>query len=129
LCGKRTGYFESGLRFDEVITRYAAAHDLELSVTVDTTRLRAGSAERHAFGEGYLPFNSAAYHLEALPGGGTRLQLASSCAVRTGVNRYARFWARLIARDFQDRVLEVLKARAETQAPRAARPVEALAEK
>ncbi|HXK20151.1 MAG TPA: SRPBCC family protein [Polyangiaceae bacterium] len=130
LGGKRTGYFESELRFDEVITRYSAPRDLAFSVAVDLARLRPGSAERHAFGAGCLRFDSAAYHLEALPGGSTRLQLESRYVVRTGVNRYAKFWARLIASDFQDRLLALLKARAEAdRLDSAAGHVEALVER
>ena len=89
---------------------------MSFSIAVDPRMLRPGSAERHAFENGYFRFVDATYSLAELPGGGTELVLTSRYAVESGVNWYGKLWADAIVRDFQDRVLAVIKARSERRA-------------
>lgn len=123
--GHRTGEFSEGLRFDEVITVFEPATRMAFSVDVDPARLRPDSAERHAFGQGYFRFVDATYRLEGLRPGWTRLRLSSRYVLTSGVNGYGRLWADAIVGDFQERVLAVLKGRAERG--RAVHPPEPLA--
>ena len=113
LGGKRVGEFEHGLRFDEEITRFDVPSLLSFSIAVDPARLRAGSAERHAFEAGYFRFVDATYRLEALGPVRTRLLLSSRYVLQSGWNSYGRFWAAALVGDFQDRVLAVIKQRSE----------------
>ncbi len=113
LGGRRTGEFTDGLRFDEVITEYDAPRRMTFSIAVDPTRLREGSAERHAFEIGYFRFVDATYTLEPLGEDRARLALASRFVLRSGVNAYGRLWADAVVGDFQARVLAVIARRAE----------------
>lgn len=113
LGGHRVGWFDRGLRFDEVITAYDPPARMSFSIAVDPRTLIPGSAERHAFEHGYFRFLDADYSLAELPGGRTELVLASRYAIESGVNWYGKLWAGAIVRDFQDRVLAVIKSRSE----------------
>lgn len=109
---RRTGEFEYGLRFDEVITTWQPAREMTFSVSVDPRTLREGSAERHAFETGYFRFLDASYRLTPTPSG-TRLELSSRYVIRSGLNSYGRRWSHALISDFQARVLQVLKRRLE----------------
>jgi hypothetical protein len=111
--GHRVGEFEFGLRFDEVIETFDPPRRMTFSIAVDPRTLRDGSAEQHAFKTGYFRFIDAAYDLEPLSPVRTRLHLSSRYIVKSGANWYGKIWADAVIRDFQDRVLLVLKARAE----------------
>jgi hypothetical protein len=86
---------------------------MTFSIAVDPRTLREGSAEQHAFQTGYFRFIDAAYDLEPLSATATRLHLSSRYVIKSGANWYGKLWADAVVRDFQDRVLRVLKGRAE----------------
>ena len=113
LGGHRVGEFEQGLRFDEVIIAWEREREMTFSIAVDPRSLREGSAERHAFETGYFYFRDASYRLEPDATGYTRLTLSSRYVIRSGMNAYGRLWSTALIRDFQERVLEILKARIE----------------
>jgi hypothetical protein len=117
LGGHRTGEFEGGLRFDEVITAFDPPRRMGFSVDVDPTTLRPDSAERHAFESGYFRFLDAGYQLEDVDAEHVRVKLSSTYVVKTSVNAYGKVWANAVIEDFQDRVLTVLQARAERLPP------------
>lgn len=123
LGGKRTGEFEYGLRFDEVITTFEAPRTMAFDIAVDPSKLRANSTERHAFEGGYFRFVDATYTIEPVDAGRVRLTLASRYVVRSSVNAYGNLFGRALVGDFQDRVLSVLKRRAERRVQEPSAPV------
>lgn len=123
LGGRRTGQFEHGLRFDEVITAFDAPRTMSFDIAVDPTTLRPNSAERHALEGGYFRFVDATYTLEPIDGARVRLTLSSRYFVKSTVNAYGNLFGRALVGDFQDRVLAVLKLRAERRAPTMDEPV------
>lgn len=123
LGGRRTGQFEYGLRFDEVITAFDAPRRMAFDIAVDPSTLRPNSAERHAFEGGYFRFVDATYELEPLGEDRVRLTLSSRYAIMSHVNAYGNLFGRAVVGDFQDRVLAVVKRRAERRSPPSAEPV------
>lgn len=115
--GRRTGWFENGLVFHEVITAYEPARRMTFSIAVDPATLREDSPERHAFEGGYFTFLEASYELTALDDGRVRLSLASRYVLQSGMNWYGKLWARAVVGDFQERVLAVLARRLALSAP------------
>jgi hypothetical protein len=123
LGGRRTGEFEHGLRFDEVITTYDAPRTMSFDITVDPSTLRPNSTERHALEGGYFHFVDATYTLDPIDNDRVQLTLTSRYALKTTVNPYGNLFARALVGDFQNRVLEVLKQRAERRTPAMDEPV------
>jgi hypothetical protein len=123
LGGRRTGQFEYGLRFDEVITTFDAPRTMAFDIAVDPSTLRPNSTERHALEGGYFRFVDATYTIEPVDADRVRLTLASRYVVRSTVKAYGNLFGRALVGDFQDRVLAVLKRRAERQAPARSEPV------
>lgn len=123
LGGHRTGQFEHGLRFDEVITAFDAPRTMSFDIAVDPATLRPNSTERHALEGGYFRFVDATYTLEPIDGDRVRLTLSSRYTVKSTVNAYGNLFGRSLVGDFQDRVLAVLKLRAERRAPTVDEPV------
>ncbi len=112
LGGKRTGVFTEGLTFDETISAFEKPRRMSFTIAVDPTKLRPGSAERHAFETGYFRFVDATYELEELGPHTTRLSLTSRYELRSGANAYGALWADAVVDDFQVRVVRLLKQRA-----------------
>lgn len=123
LGGHRTGHFEGGLRFDEVITAFDAPRKMAFDIAVDPSTLRPNSTERHALEGGYFRFIDATYTLDPLDGERTRLTLSSRYVVKSTVYAYGNLFGRALVGDFQERVLAVLKLRAERRAPARSEPV------
>jgi hypothetical protein len=121
LGGLRTGYFEYGLVFDEVITELDSPRRMTFSISVDPKRLRRNSMERHALEGSYFRFIDASYTLEPIAGassgdgGRTRVVLSSRYEAKSSVNAYGKFCSSIILSDFQDRLLDVLRRRAAQQ--------------
>ena len=123
LGGHRTGVFERGLVFREVITEYDAPHTMAFSIDVDPTVLATSSTERHALENGYFRFVDARYQIGDLGDGRVQLDLSSTYVAKSSVNAYGELWASAIIEDFQDRVLGVLQRRLEKKAAPAPREV------
>jgi hypothetical protein len=110
---KRTGYFDEGLRFNEVITDWKPGKEVAFSITVDSTSLRDRVVDRHILAGGYFHFAEARYSIDSLSSNSVRLTLSASYDLQTKLNWYSSLWGDLIIHDFQQRLLDVLKRRGE----------------
>ena len=115
--GVRTGRFEDGLRFVETIRDYQPASRLLVDVSVDRSSLGGLPSLRHAFEGGYFSLSRVEYRLQPLAGGDTQLTLSCRYGLHTSVNFYGRAWMGLILRDFEVRLLQAVRSRAERGAP------------
>jgi len=121
--GRRTGELEHGLRFDEVITVFDAPRTMSFDIAVDASTLRPNSTERHALEGGYFHFVDATYVIEPIDAERVRLTLSSRYVVKSTVKAYGNLFGRALVGDFQDRVLAVLKKRAERPVTMPSEPV------
>lgn len=111
--GIRTGYFEDGLKFTETITEYNENKSISFSIAVDSTSTSNKIFQKHVLEGNYFRFNNAVYKLAPLTNGYIKLSLTSEYNLTSTVNFYGKFWANIMIKDFQDRLLEVIATRCE----------------
>jgi len=118
LGAARTGRFEGGLRLSERITEWTPYQRVAFSITVEPESIRPVVFDQHVLTGNYFRFIDAAY--EIVPAGGTvrTLRLISRYELTSNLNFYGRWWGDAILRDFQDRLLQVIKQRSESLALR-----------
>jgi len=111
--GHRTGNFEGGLRFIETITAYEAPRKVSFDINVDPTTVRLKVFDQHVLKGNYFSFVNATYELTPLTNGQVNLTLISGYRLTSTINFYGKFWGDMILKDFQDRLLRVIKNRCE----------------
>lgn len=111
--GQRIGNFEGGLRFVETITQFEQNHKVGFDIRVDPTSVRPNVFDQHVLNGNYFSFVNATYELLPQPDGSIKLRLSSQYQLTSKINFYGRFWGDLILKDFQDRLLQVIKGRCE----------------
>lgn len=109
----RIGYFEGGLTFQETVTKWEQNNNISFDITVIPTSIRTTAFDQHVLKGNYFRFLNASYKLEKLDNDKTVLILSSSYALNTKINSYASFWGRQLLKDFQNRLLQVIKNRSE----------------
>ena len=123
LGGQRIGFFDGGLRFKETILAFEPQRRMLLGVTVDPATIANLPSLRHALEGGYMRLLAVEYRLHPQEvAGETRLSLACRYELRSSVNLYGQAWVNLILRDFEERLLPVIQARAEAAARRGTTP-------
>ena len=109
--GVRRGMFDSGLRFDETIVVWDEHRQLAFEITETSESLLPPPLD--IIDNEQFDVIGAAYRLEPLGDGRTRLHLTSEHALKTRFNGYGGFWTNLVMDIVQDDILELVKARAE----------------
>lgn len=113
--GVREASFSSGLSFLEEITLWQPEQDLAFRIVAqgegDARRAFALGPE---IGGKFVDVVSGRYSLEPLPDGTTLLHLYSTQRMTSKFNLYAGLWINAVMRDLQGTILEVIKARCET---------------
>jgi hypothetical protein len=109
--GQRIGNFEGGLRFVETIRQYEPSKTISFDIVVDPKSIRPNVFDQHVLNGNYFTFVDATYELTDLPNGHVKLKLSSSYQLTSKINAYGKFWGDIILKDFQDRLLEVIKKR------------------
>lgn len=113
LNGKRIGNFEGGLVFVETITRYEPLKTVSFDIKVDPKTVRENVFDQHVLNGNYFTFVDASYELTELSDGQVKLRLSSSYQLTSKINFYGKFWGDIVLKDFQSRLLEVIKNRCE----------------
>ncbi|HYO23242.1 MAG TPA: hypothetical protein VER36_12620 [Flavisolibacter sp.] len=116
--GHRTGEFDGGLTIREVITEYNENKKISFAITIDTATVGNDVFQQHVLKGAYFSFVDAAYSLQPLSGGRTKLVLSSGYRLTSKFNFYGRWWGDKILSDFQSRLLEVIKNRCEGESQR-----------
>lgn len=111
--GKRTGNFEGGLKFVENITSYKPLQEVSFDIKVDPESVRQNVFDQHVLNGNYFSFVNATYSIEKLNNNHLKLKLKSGYRLTSKINFYGKFWGNLILKDFQDRLLFVIKNRCE----------------
>lgn len=109
----RLARWGGGVRFEERITSAQPGRSLEWQFAFPDASVQEHT-DRHISPDGaHLRIATGAYELTPMPGGRTRLQLATRYAVRTPLNFYAAWWGEWLLGDIQNNVLGIVKDRAE----------------
>lgn len=95
------------------MTAWDLDRHLRFRVEIDRTTLRDRIFDRHVLESGSADILSAGYTITPLEEGRVRLELSSAYRLDTKLNWYAGWWGDLIVRDFQERLLQVLRRRLE----------------
>lgn len=109
----RVGRFETGLRFVERVTDWEEDRRIRFEVAIDRATLRDRIFDRHVLEGDRADIVSAGYTITPLGDGRVRLELSSAYWLRTRLNWYAGWWGDRIVRDFQERLLGVIRTRLE----------------
>ncbi len=109
----RIGSFDGGLRFVETLNEYEPLERVSFSIEVDPATVSTRVFDQHVLNGNYFNFIDAAYDLADMPNGSVALKLTSRYRLTSKVNFYGKFWGDMILKDFQDRLLQVIKDRCE----------------
>jgi hypothetical protein len=114
--GVRDATFAGGLSFIETIDVWQPRERLAFTIAANTDKIPATTLDEHVrVGGPYFDVLRGEYRLEPLPNGVIRLHLSSDHRLSTDFNWYAHLWTDAVMSDLQQRILQVIKARCETQ--------------
>lgn len=109
----RVGYFTDDLRLFEKIVEVDTFNYVEFEIELGKSKLRDLPTDKHILQSDYFVFEDISYQLIPLENGTTELKLKCSYSMDSKMNWYANFWAERIIRDFEFKLLKVLKAKIE----------------
>ncbi|MBV9216324.1 MAG: hypothetical protein JO053_09115 [Acidobacteria bacterium] len=107
----RKGHFEGGLLFVEHIREWQPGRRVSFDIEVDPNTVADRVFDQHVLKGNYFRFIDAAYDIEPISDTQVRLRLTSRYRLTSKVNFYGKLWGDIFLRDFQDRLLEVIKER------------------
>ncbi|MDI9311215.1 MAG: hypothetical protein QM535_13450 [Limnohabitans sp.] len=108
---KRVGHFEGGLQFVETVNSWERNKYIGFDIVVVPSSIRETIFDEHILRGNHFKFLNASYTLKPLPSGQTELILSSSYELNSKINSYASYCGDQLLTDFQERLLEVIKAR------------------
>lgn len=109
----RTGHFEGGLTFLETVTHWERNKKVAFDIVVIPSSIRQTVFDQHILKGKHFTFLNASYELEPINAQQTKVTLTSSYKLDTKINTYGAWWGRTLLNDFQERLLEVIKNRAD----------------
>ncbi len=111
LGATRVGHFEGGLQFVEKVISWDRNRHIGFNISVVPSTIRNTVFDQHILKGNYFKFLQADYTLTVLPDGQTELALSSSYQLSSHINEYGAYYGNLLLTDFQERLLQVIKAR------------------
>jgi len=109
--GKRIAYYEKGLFFEEVITKYDNEKKLVLKLEIDPNKIPATVMDEHILiGGKYLDILEDTYELKKLRNGNTKLTLSSQFYINTPFNWYSKAWAKYLLSEVLNGELKKIKS-------------------
>jgi len=99
--------------FEEIVTRVEPGRMIAWKFAFPDPSLQ-NRVDRHVSPDGEtLKIRSGSYRLDPLPGGGTRVTLTTSYAMRSRMGWYFGWWGEKMLGDVEDNVLAIVRARSE----------------
>ncbi len=112
----RKAIFTNGLVFDETVLDYQEQQRMVFRIQARKHEIPSTTMDEHVvIGGDYFDVLNGTYELEPLNDNTYRLHLYSNFKLSTTFNFYASWWARWIMQDIQNNILQVIKARAESE--------------
>ncbi len=112
----REAIFSKGLVFHETVLSYEDKKKMVFTIKANPYDIPSTTMDEHiVIGGDFFDVLDGTYELEKLEGNKYRLHLYSHFILSTNFNFYASWWAKLIMKDIQNNILQVIKKRAENE--------------
>ncbi len=112
--GVRKAIFDRGLFFTETVTQMQPLQTLAFHIEADPNSIPPAALDEHVMvGGKYFDVLEGKYEIEKLNDGTILLHLSSQFRLSTRFNFYSGFWSKLIMRDIQENILDIIKERCE----------------
>ncbi|WP_165864790.1 hypothetical protein [Rufibacter latericius] len=122
--GIRKAIFARGLFFTERVTQVEVQRILAFSIEADPNSIPPKALDEHVLvGGKYFDVLEGRYEIEKMNPDQIVLHLSSQFRLSTRFNFYSGLWSKLIMRDLQENILEIIKQRSETYQIKAANKV------
>lgn len=109
----RIGYFSEGLQLYETVSEQRENEFVNFKIDIENSVLRDTPTDRHVLKGNYFRFENISYRLKPVNENQTELILTCDYKISSKMNFYADFWAKRIIKDFEVRLLQVLKNKLE----------------
>ncbi len=114
--GIRKAIFAKGLFFTETVTQMQPNKVLAFTIQADPNSIPPAALDEHVLvGGKYFDVLEGKYEIEKLQDGKILLHLTSQFRLSTRFNFYSGLWSKLIMRDIQENILDIIKSRSETK--------------
>jgi hypothetical protein len=118
--GIRKAIFDRGLYFTETVTEMIPNRVLAFTIKADPNSTPPTALDEHVMvGGKYFDIMDGKYELEKISDVQIKLHLTSRFRLSTHFNFYSGLWSKLIMRDLQENILEIIKTRCEREHERA----------
>lgn len=112
--GIRKAIFARGLFFTETVTKMQENKILAFTIVADPKSIPPKALDEHVMvGGKYFDILEGKYELEKVNGNKIILHLTSQFRLSTRFNFYSGLWSKLIMRDIQENILDIIKRRSE----------------
>ena len=112
--GIRKAIFDRGLFFTETVTTVVPNRVLAFNIKADPNSIPPKALDEHVMvGGKYFDVLEGKYELEKVSDHEIKLHLTSGFRLSTHFNFYSGMWSKLIMRDIQKNILEIVKSRSE----------------
>ena len=114
--GVRIARFDRGLFFTETVTEMIPYKTLAFTIDADPNAIPPQALDEHVLvGGSYFDVLEGKYQIEELSDGHYNLHLSSEFQLSTNFNFYSGLWSKLLMRDIQNNILEIIKERTEKE--------------
>jgi hypothetical protein len=112
--GIRKAIFARGLFFTETVTQMQPNKILAFNIIADPKSIPPKALDEHVMvGGKYFDVLEGKYEIEKINETKIKLHLTSQFRLSTRFNFYSGLWSKLIMRDIQKNILEIIKQRSE----------------
>jgi len=111
----RIGYFTDHLQLVEKISQIDTLNFVEFEIVLEKSVLRDLPTDKHILQSSYFKFDKISYELVVIDANNIELRLDCKYSIDSKMNWYANFWAEKIIRDFEIKLLNVLKTKIENE--------------
>jgi hypothetical protein len=112
--GIRKAIFDRGLFFTETVTQVVPNRILTFNIEADPGSIPPKALDEHVMvGGKYFDVLEGKYEIEKVSDSEIKLHLTSQFRLSTNFNFYSGLWSKVIMRDIQKNILEIVKARSE----------------
>jgi hypothetical protein len=109
----RIGYFTEDLKLYETISEIDTFKFVNFKIHIDKSELRNTPTDNHLLKSNYFKFDNISYSISKLASRKSKLILNCDYTLNSKMNFYAKFWADQIIKDFEEKLLKVLKYKVE----------------
>ena len=111
----RIGQFTDGLALYETIEKQVENQYVNYKIDLDKSQLRDRPTDNHVLKGNNFEFENIYYSLSPISSNQTKVTLSCDYRITSKMNFYANFWAKMVIKDFETRLLDAIKVKLEMQ--------------